>query len=137
MKRLQATSAMLDGEGIVYDQLGMPNFDYIHSKQYDREVSLIAFDLIELNGEDTRSVPLIRRKDWLEKLVAKVRDGIEFSEHIEGDGSDIFKAACKLGHEGIVAKRKDLPYESGRSKRWLKIKNPDSPAMQRVRDETF
>ena len=52
---------------------------------------------------------------------------MEFSERIEGDGADIFKAACKLGHEGIVAKRKDLPYESGRSKRWLKIKNTRRP----------
>jgi hypothetical protein len=69
-------------------------------------VSLIAFDLLELNGEDTRPLPLIQRKDWLAKLVAKVRDGIEFSEHIEGDGAEIFRAACELGHEGIVAKRK-------------------------------
>jgi hypothetical protein len=46
-------------------------------------------------------------KPGLQKLVSKVRDGIEFSEHIEGNGADIFKAACELGHEGIVAKRKD------------------------------
>jgi ATP-dependent DNA ligase len=73
----------------------------------------------------------------LAKLIAKVRDGIEFSEHIEGDGTDIFKAACKLGHEGVVAKRKDLPHESGRSKRWLKIKNPKSPAARRIEEGTF
>jgi ATP-dependent DNA ligase len=137
MKRLRAKSAMLDGEGVVYDQHGMPSFDYIHSKEYDRQVSLIAFDLLELNGEDTRPLPLIRRKDWLAKLVAKVRDGIEFSQHIEGDGAEIFRAACELGHEGIVAKRKDLSYESGRSRRWLKIKNPDSPAAKRIEEETF
>jgi ATP-dependent DNA ligase len=137
MSRLRATSALLVGEGVVYDHKGMPNFDYIHSKQYDREVSLIAFDLLELDGEDVRPQPLIQRKTWLEKLVSKVSDGIEFSAHLEGDAADIFRAACKLGHEGIVAKRKDLPYESGRSKRWLKIKNPDSAAVQRVRGETF
>jgi ATP-dependent DNA ligase len=56
---------------------------------------------------------------------------------IDGDPAVIFEHACKLGHEGIVVKRKDLPYESGRSKRWLKIKNPDSPAMKRVEDGTF
>jgi hypothetical protein len=44
---------------------------------------------------------------------------------------------CKLGHEGIVAKRKDLPYESGRSKRWLKIRNQSSPAMKRYDEGTF
>lgn len=137
MRLLKATSVLLDGEGIVYDDRGMPDFERIHSKEHDREVSLIAFDLIELNGEDVRSAPLVRRKDWLEKLVAKVPDGIEFSEHLEGDGADIFKAACKLGHEGIIAKRRDLSYESGRSKRWLKIKNPESPAAKRVEEETF
>jgi bifunctional non-homologous end joining protein LigD len=137
MRRLSATSAMLDGEGIVYDYNGMPNFEYIHSKQYDREVALVAFDLLELNGEDVRPQPLIQRKTWLEKLVSKEGDGIEFSEHLEGDGADIFRAACRLGHEGVIAKRKDLPYESGRSKCWLKIKNPDSPAATRIEDGTL
>jgi bifunctional non-homologous end joining protein LigD len=51
-QRLRATSALLDGEGIVYDQNGMPDFNLIHSKEYDRHVSLIAFDLLELNGAD-------------------------------------------------------------------------------------
>jgi ATP-dependent DNA ligase len=134
---LRATSALLDGEGIVYDQHGMPDFNLIHSKEYDREVSLVAFDLLEKDGEDLRPLRLDERKRRLQYLVAKVREGIEFGDHIQGDGADIFKAACDLGHEGIVAKRKDLPYESGRSKRWLKIKNPDSPAMQRVQDEAF
>jgi bifunctional non-homologous end joining protein LigD len=65
------------------------------------------------------------------------REGIELGEHLEGDGAEIYRAACKLGHEGIVAKRKDLPYESGRSKRWTKIKNPDSPAAKRLEDGSF
>ena len=104
----------------------MASFDLNHSKQYDREVSLVAFDLLELDGEQVARRRLTERKSQLHKLVAKVRDGIEFNEHIEGDGATIFKHACKLGHEGIIAKRADLPYESGRSKRWLKIKNPDS-----------
>ena len=69
--------------------------------------------------------------------MAKAQSAIEYNDYLEGDGADIFSAACKLGHEGIVAKRKDLPYETGRSKRWLKIKNPDSPAMKRVLDEKF
>jgi hypothetical protein len=59
--------------------------------------------------------------------VAKVRDGIEFA--------DTFKAACELGHEGIVAKRKDLACQCSQSKRWLKIKN--SPAAQRIEDATM
>ena len=93
-------------------------------------MSLAVFDLLELDGDDVRRRPLLERKARLGKLIAKVSDGIEFVEHIEGDGADIFQAACKLGHEGIVAKRKDLPYEGGRSRRWLKLKNPDSPGRE-------
>jgi bifunctional non-homologous end joining protein LigD len=91
----------------------------------------------EKDSEDLRPLRLDERKRRLAYLVSKVRDGIEFGAHIEGNGADIFRAACTLGHEGIVAKRKDLPYESGRSKCWLKIKNLDSPAARRIQDETF
>jgi ATP dependent DNA ligase domain len=66
-------SVLLDGEGIVYDQNCMPSFDLIHSKQYDREVSLVAFDVVELDGDDVRRRPLLDRKARLAKLVAMVR----------------------------------------------------------------
>jgi bifunctional non-homologous end joining protein LigD len=121
----------------VYDQAGMPSFDLIHSKQYDGEASLIAFDLLEVDGEDVRRKDLLARKLRLKMSVARLKSGTEYNDHLQGDGAQIFAHACGLGHEGIVAKRSDLGYESGRSKRWLKIKNPDSAAMQRVRDETF
>lgn len=137
MQRLRAVSALIDAEAIVYDHQGMPNFDYIHSKQYDHEVSLLTFDLLEQDGEDLRALRLDERKRRLQHLISKVRDGIEYIEHIEGDGDKIFDHACKLRHEGIIAKRVDRPYESGRSRHWVKIKNPDSPAMKRVQDETF
>jgi len=52
-------------------------------------------------------------------IVAKAQPGIRFNEHIEGDGPTVFAHACKLGLEGIVSKRKDLPYRSGRSPDWL------------------
>lgn len=136
-RKLKATSFLLDGEGIVYDGKGMPNFALLHSREYDNEVSLCAFDLLELAGTEVRKQPLDERKSLLADLLMKVKDGIEFNEHIEGAGPTIFEHACKLGHEGIVAKRRDLPYESGRSRRWLKIKNPDSPAMKRVEDGSF
>jgi len=84
-----------------------------------------------------RAVSLLDRKARLFRLVAKAKDGLEYNDHLTGAGAEIFAHACRLGHEGVVAKRMDLGYESGRSRRWLKIKNPDSPAMQRVRDETF
>ena len=60
VRRLKVKSVLLDGEGIVYDQNGMPSFDLIHSKQYDREVSLVAFDLLELDGADFRPEAVAR-----------------------------------------------------------------------------
>jgi bifunctional non-homologous end joining protein LigD len=98
---------------------------------------LITFDLLELDDDDLRRAPLLDRKKRLARLLIKLKDGIQYNDHLEGDGQDIYAAACKLGHEGIIAKRRDLSYQSDRSKRWLKIKNPDSLAMQRVMDETF
>jgi bifunctional non-homologous end joining protein LigD len=137
VRRLKVRSVLLDGEGIVYNAKGMPSFDLLHSREYDNEVSLCAFDLLEHDGDGARKLKLLDRKKRLARLLAKMKDGIEFNEHIEGEGHLIFEHACKLGCEGIVAKRKDFPYESGRSRRWLKIKNPDSPAMKRVEDGTF
>jgi ATP-dependent DNA ligase len=58
---------------------------------------------------------------------------IVFSEHIDQEGATVFRHACKLGLEGIVSKRLSAPYRSGPSRNWLKVKNPDSPAMQRAR----
>jgi bifunctional non-homologous end joining protein LigD len=115
----------------------MPSFDLLHSRDYDREVSLLAFDLLELNGTEVRKQPLTERKDLLAGFLVKAKDGIEFSGHIEGDAHVIFHHACKLGHEGIVVKRKDLPYEGGRSGRWIEVKNPESPAAKRVEDASF
>jgi ATP-dependent DNA ligase len=62
---------------------------------------------------------------------------IQYVEHTEGDGGEIFKAVCKLGLEGIVSKKVDAPYKSGPSKVWLKIKNPKAPAATRATDGTF
>jgi hypothetical protein len=60
--------------------------------------------------------------------------GIEFNDYIEEDGTTVFRHACAMGLEGIVSKRVTAPYRSGPSRDWLKIKNPDSPAMIRARD---
>jgi ATP-dependent DNA ligase len=137
VQKLRVRSILLDGEGIVCDRSGLAIFDLLHSKKNDRDVSLCVFDLIELNGDDVRRLPLLDRKTRLQKLLVKAKDGIHFNDHIEAEGHVVFEHACKLGCEGIVAKRKDLPYESRMSKRWSKIKNPDSPAMRRVEEGTF
>jgi bifunctional non-homologous end joining protein LigD len=71
------------------------------------------------------------------KCFSGPRRGIQYVEHTEGDGVEMFKAICKLGLEGIVSKKLDAPYKSGPSKAWLKIKNPNAPAATRVIDGTF
>ena len=96
-----------------------------------------AFDLLELNGQDYRAEPLEKRKAKLAKLLARAEPGIRLNEHLEDDGAAIFRHACKMGLEGIVSKRRDFPYRSGRCKAWIKVKNPSSPAMMRIEDGTF
>jgi bifunctional non-homologous end joining protein LigD len=75
------------------------------------------------------------RKARLKKLLAKAPSGIHYNEHIEDDGGLVYEHACKMGLEGIVAKRLDLPYRSGRSRCWIKIRNPKAPAMLRIERE--
>jgi bifunctional non-homologous end joining protein LigD len=100
-------------------------------------VDLYAFDLIELNGDDLRRDPLEVRKATLASTLAKAGPGIRFNEHIEGDGPTVFAHACKMGLEGIVSKRKGSAYRSGRSPDWLKMKNPDAPAVTREAEEDW
>jgi hypothetical protein len=70
------------------------------------------------------------RKAKLARLLARVVAGIAFNEHTDEDGAVVFLHACKMGLEGIVSKRLTAPYRSGPSRDWIKIKNPDSPAMR-------
>ena len=99
--------------------------------------SSYAFDLIELNGDDLRRDPLEVRKATLASIVARASPGIRFNEHIEGDGPTVFAHARKMGLEGIVSKRKDSPYRSGRSPHWLKMKNPAAPVVKREAEEDW
>jgi ATP dependent DNA ligase-like protein len=93
---------------------------------------------LQSEGADLRKTPLEQRKLLLAKLLKKDRPGIQFNGHIEDmDGAKLYDAACKMGLEGIVAKRRDLPYRSGRCKTWIKVKNPRAPAAMRVIDGTF
>jgi len=73
----------------------------------------------------------------LVRFVAKASPDIRFNEHMEGDGPTVFAHACKMGLEGIVSKRKDSPYRSGRSPDWLKRKNADAPAVRREAEEEW
>ena len=101
------------------DDNGVTSFNHVRYRHHDETIFLYAFDLIELNG-DLRPDPLESRKATLEMILAKAGPGIRFNEHIEGDRPTVFAHACKLGLEGIVSKRKDSPYRSGRSPRFLR-----------------
>ena len=130
-------TALIDGEVVVCDERGIADFDRLHSRCYDREATMCAFDLLELNGEEVGLRPLEERKRRLAALLKKAPYGIAINDHTADDGDAIFRAACKMGLEGIVSKRRDLPYRSGRAKSWIKVKNPTGPAMQRAKDGTF
>jgi bifunctional non-homologous end joining protein LigD len=93
--------------------------------------------LLELDGEDWRGRPLEERKAELGRLLRNRKSGIVYNDHLEGDGAAIFEHACRMGLEGIVAKRRDMAYRSGRVKSWLKIKNPKRPAALRIEEGTF
>ena len=84
-----------------------------------------------------RRDPLEVRKATLGSMLAKARFGLRFNEHLQGDGPTVFAHACKLGLEGIVSQRKDSMYRSGRSPDWLKMKNPNAPAVKREEDEEW
>jgi bifunctional non-homologous end joining protein LigD len=137
VRKLKVASALLDGEGVICDDRGLAIFDKLHSKLHDESVMLYAFDVLELDGDDCRRERLDERKSRLRKLLRRRSDGILYSDHMDRDGDLVFEHACKFGCEGIVAKRADSTYRSGRSKSWLKIKNPKSPAMLRIEDGTF
>ena len=81
---------------------------------------------------DYRGKPLLDRKAALKKLLGKKISGLQYVEHLKGDGATIFEHACQLGLEGIVSKRADSIYRPGQSKNWLKIKNRRHPALMRV-----
>jgi len=135
--RLRSRSCIIDGEAVACDDNGVTLFDRVRHRHHDESIFLYAFDLIELNGDDLRPDPLEGRKATLEIILAKAGPGIRFNEHMEGDGETVFRHACKLGLEGIVSKRKDSAYRSGRSPDWLKMKNADAPAVKREAEEDW
>src|SRR5205823_11522796 len=99
------------------------------------EVRLYAFDLLSDDGVDMRDETLQIRKLWLGKLLNRSGDGIIYNEHEAGAiGPRLFEQACKMGLEGIVSKHRERSYKAGPSKRWIKVKNPKSPAMLRAEE---
>jgi bifunctional non-homologous end joining protein LigD len=134
---LPARSCLIDGEAIVSDASGLAVVELIRSFRHDHAAVLCAFDLLEVDGEDLRRLPIEIRKAGLVQLLRSPHPGIAVNEHYVGHGDIVYQQACKLGCEGIVSKRLGSTYRSGRSKHWLKVNNPAAPAVRREAEEDW
>jgi bifunctional non-homologous end joining protein LigD len=120
--------AALDGEIVVLDAKGVSDFGALQaalSAHKAEALVFFAFDLLHLDGEDLRQLPLTERKERLKALVERSRaqgGKLIYSEHFKADGPQFHENACHLALEGVVSKRADAPYRSGRSDAWLKTK---------------
>jgi bifunctional non-homologous end joining protein LigD len=137
LEALPARSCVVDGEAVACDKRGLSVFEMIRWRQHDNAVTLCAFDLLELDGEDLRREPIEVRKATLKGLLRRAHPGIAFNRHFEVDGTIVYEQACALGCEGIVSKRLGSPYRPGRSDCWVKVKNPRAPAVTREADEDW
>ena len=138
---LRCKSCVIDGEVVVCGGDGLTDFNLLrYGQRVKPEAFLYAFDLLALNGQDMRHKPIEARKAALAKLLTSGRgsNGIHFVDHLEfEDAAMVFAHACSLGCEGIVSKRKGSPYKAGRSRDWLKTKNPAAPAMRLLEEEDW
>jgi bifunctional non-homologous end joining protein LigD len=122
--KLKVGSALIDGEAVVLEADGRTNFQALQSalKGSPATVSFIAFDLLELDGEDLTGLPLIERKARLKALLAKTGKRLRYSDHIRGNGEKLLTGFCGAGLEGVISKLADGRYVGSRSGGWLKTK---------------
>ena len=120
--------ALIDGEIVAIDHNGLPDFSALQAAIADDKtdkLTFFAFDLLFADDEDLRSLPLHERKEQLKQLL-EARKGkarlIRYVEHFEADGDAVLESAQKLSLEGIVSKKLNAPYRSGRSESWTKAK---------------
>jgi bifunctional non-homologous end joining protein LigD len=123
---MRAGSAVLDGEVVAVDTDGRTSFQKLQRELGSRSPALVyyVFDILELDGRDMRSRPLVERKRALEALMkrSKLPRHVRPSTHAAGNGPEVFEEACRMGLEGIVSKRASSPYVPGRGRDWLKVK---------------
>jgi bifunctional non-homologous end joining protein LigD len=127
VETLKLESAWLDGEIAMLDEAGNPNFNALQNAFDESKPAAIVyflFDVPFLNGLDLRRVPLVARRARLKLLLEPNKDSrIRYSSDFEGDAAQLLQAACKAKLEGLIAKRADAPYDSGkRTETWLKLK---------------
>ena len=126
--KLPAETALIDGEIVVEDERGLSNFSMLQValKEGRRDAFVYyVFDLLHLDGRDLRELPLIERKAELKRLIDAAKaagNTIRYSEHFDEDGALVLQQACRMTLEGIVSKRADAPYRSGRVETFIKTK---------------
>ena len=130
VKALPVRQALLDGEVISETERGVSSFSQLQqdlSEGRSERVVYMAFDLLHLDGRDLTGAPLIERKQALQELLADLPGDapIRYSEHFEEPGSELLSHACRLALEGIISKRRNAPYRSGRGGDWIKTKCSD------------
>jgi len=116
--------AVLDGEIVVVDDRGHPDFQMLQDYQKSGRGHLLyyVFDLLHFEGHDLTDLPLLRRKELLKKILPSVPN-IKFSDHVRKEGTLFFKVVKEKGLEGIIAKHSQSAYRMGRrSRQWLKVK---------------
>lgn len=121
----QPHRVVLDGEIVVYDQDGKPDFQKLQHYAENPDVPLVyhVFDLLHLNGHSTENLTLLERKELLKEALAET-GSVQFCDHVENSGIGFFDAALDANLEGIMAKKKSSTYHEGaRTPEWLKIKN--------------
>ncbi|MER9332117.1 DNA ligase D [Mesorhizobium sp. M0587] len=125
LRSLTKGSSLIDGEIVAIDSQGRTNFSMLKTGiAAGMPLKFYAFDLLELNGEDLSTRPLLERKERLAELLGErdAGDSLQYSSHIADNGRQVFDAMCAGGHEGIIAKRADSRYVGDRTANWLKIK---------------
>jgi len=121
---LDAASALIDGEAVVILPDGRTSFQALQAafKGDPGKIDYVAFDLLELDGEDLTQRPLLERKQMLAALIGEGRGHLRYSDHIVGRGEELLKSFCGAGLEGVISKRVDARYSGSRSGSWVKTK---------------
>ncbi|HXU94289.1 MAG TPA: DNA ligase D [Gallionella sp.] len=129
LQSLPVEQAILDGELVALTAGGASSFRELQEALSHKQTAPLtyqAFDLMYLDGHDLSATPLLERKQALAQLLQAAgyepRGAVRYSDHVRGQGPEFFEEACSLGLEGIMSKRADAPYRSGRSELWLKVK---------------
>ncbi|WP_408640075.1 DNA ligase D [Devosia ureilytica] len=125
LQKLKIGSALIDGEICAFDEKGRTDFSTLKNVLSNGgRLEFFAFDLLEADGKDLKTLPLVERKTRLEKLLTKSgrKDPVQYSSHVAGHGQKVLDALCRDGHEGVIAKRANALYRGERTKDWLKIK---------------